>query len=232
MSYRVNCHVADRFSAPPGSSLYHGVAAVHGASYHSQRLNLESALDAGLMDEAADGSILQLANVYPLWHDAPQARFFYAKHTKKRFRVTLPTVPIPPTARFRAFRIRDFAFDERSGFVVLSHAGAAASETGQEIRIFVRHPSLLAEGGVAAFRVEVEPKGIAARTAGPAIGSAGYGLSLIRSGSDWRLFSLKNADGKLAPDSLHVVFGEKANEPIVWVSPGPVAIHDSAGVGR
>ena len=184
------------------------------------------------MDEVPDGSILQLANVYPLWHDALQARFFYAKHTKKRFRVTLPTVPIPPTARFRAFRIRDFAFDERSGFVVLSPAGAAVPDTDQEIRIFIRHPNLPTASAVAAFRVVLESEGIIARPKGPAIASAGCELSLIRSGRDWRIFSLPNNNGRLDPDSLRVVFGEKVTEPSASVLLGPIAIHNSRSVGR
>ena len=87
VTYRANLEVAACFSAPVGSPYYNGIAAMNGASNHRQRLNLEAALDAGVLDLVPAGSTLELVNIYPFWHDTNFARYFYAKHTGRLYHI-------------------------------------------------------------------------------------------------------------------------------------------------
>jgi hypothetical protein len=202
LTYRANSEVADCFSAPRGSPRFCAPAAMYSSADHVQRLNLEAALDAGLMDAVADGATVQLANVYSLWHDTQFGLFFYAKHTRKRFSIVGPTAAIPPARGSSAYRLRDVASDARTGFVILSRLGTGP---GPAARLFVRHPALARAGVVPALLDDAGPPA----SARPAIVPLGPGATLIRSGPDWRLFELSapatGGQHQPAPDTLRVV---------------------------
>jgi len=231
LTYRANTMAADCFSAAPGSPHFCVMAVIHSSAYHAQRLNLESALDAGLMDDVPDGSMLELANTYPLWHDSGHGKFFYAKHTRKSFALAMPTALDHPIDRSSAYRVRDFALGPQSGFVVLSRIGVDETTTGEETRLFVRHPGLHQTELVPAFLVEADPARTAVSPEGPTIVPMSRAVSLVRSGRDWRLFSMQVTDPRLSPDSLRVVFvpasslgpnQSAASEPIAVNEPGTV----------
>jgi hypothetical protein len=191
LTFRANVEVARCFNAPPGSGRFREFAGSHGASWHLPRINLEAALDAGLMDEVPARSTVQLANSYPYWHDAAWAPFFYAKHTNKALTLTLTTAT--PTSVW-TFKVRDLFEDRRTGFVVLSEVVADGSmSAGRALRLFVRCPGLGRDGA---------PLGIS--TAGPETLPLGH-LPLLRSGRDWALYSLEPLGSKVNPDSLRVV---------------------------
>ncbi|HKI16658.1 MAG TPA: hypothetical protein VKA15_02205 [Isosphaeraceae bacterium] len=203
LTYRANCEVATCLSAPPGDRPYSRFVAMFGASYQEQRLNLESALDAGLMDDVPGGSTLHVANVYPLWHDSKHGVFFYAKHTGKSYRIRDRSSEVRSSSR--AYRIRDVSFGRRSGFVVLSPLGTGNSDSGQEIRLYVRHPGLLSTAMSAGFCVEGDAAAVPRHSTAANNVPPSPELSLIRGGRDWGLFSLRTAVDAIAADSLRPV---------------------------
>ena len=192
-TYRANLEVATRFSAPPGSPHFNEFAAMNGASFHRQRLNIERALAAGLMDDVPDGSVLELAHSYLHWHDARNAEFFYAKHTGKRYRIVgakgKPTVPA------QTFRVRDASMSERAGFVVLSRAEQGNPRGDEVARLFVRGPGVNGTG---------EPPGFFLSKAGSPVPA--QAISLIRGGHDWGLFSLRGASDRIAVETIRPIF--------------------------
>ena len=204
MTYRANLEVATCFSAPPGSPNYNSNAALHGASYQRQRLNLESALDAGLMDDVPSGSTLLLANVYPLWHDSTHGVFFYAKHTRKFFVIEGQPRTVPSSST--TYRIRDVCLGPRSGFVVLSHVGTDNSGTHREILVYVRRPGLGNTAESTGFIVEGEQSAIPGRSSATGSVVARSEMSLVRAGRDWGLFSLRNTSDRIVADRVRPVF--------------------------
>ena len=202
VSYRANVEVAASFSAPAGSPFYNGIAAMHGASNHQQRLNLEAALEAGLLDEVPVASTLELANVYPHWHDARFAMYFYAKHTGKSYHLTSD----PPNVRSHAstYRIRDVALDEQSGFVIVSPVGTFKDSFDTGIRIFVRRRKLRSNPSSVGFVLENDD-------ATTQFLHAGTKLAVIREGRDWGLFSLIGANAPKSADHVRVAFDTRRN---------------------
>ena len=203
-THRANREVAASFSASPGDPRYREIAGMHGASWHAPRVNVESALEAGLMDDVPGKSLLRLANNYPYWNDFAYGTFFYAKHTGKTFFLLPPT--LPPAPDLAVYRVRDLFVDARSGFVVLSETPPSmtpGSERG--LRLFVRHPDL----GVSGMDLGITAKGGAVLAIGD--------LPVLRSGRGWALYSLAPTGDRLDPDSLRVV---NASTGLAWVGYG------------
>ena len=98
LTYRTNQDVAAKINATPGSEDHRLIAGLHGASWHSYRLNVEAALRSGLMDEVPGRAVLQMVNVYPYWHDATFGKYFYATQTGKVIE-TMPTADPSSGAR-------------------------------------------------------------------------------------------------------------------------------------
>ena len=117
LTYRANVEVAACFNASPGTARFREFAGSHGAAWHLPRLNMEAALNSGLMDDVPATSTVQVFQEYPYWHNAQYGSFFYAKHANKRLIVAspAPTLPASPT-----YQVRDLFQGASTGFVVLS----------------------------------------------------------------------------------------------------------------
>jgi hypothetical protein len=140
ITYRANREVVRCFNATPGSKLYRDNVRQAGGGRDSQRLLLEAALGAGLMDEVPDRSTVPIAREYPFWYDATYSRFFFAAHAGKPLETVPPTVgPGRPGAQ--TYRGRDVLVGREAGYVILSRVGNGddARERGVPI---VRTPPL------------------------------------------------------------------------------------------
>jgi hypothetical protein len=223
VTYRANLEVATRFSAPPGSRHFNEFAAMNGASYHRQRLNLEAALDAGLLDDAPAGSTLDLANLYPFWYEGQFAEYFYAKHTGKFFHIKGRPGTVLKNAR--TYRIRDVSLGERSGFVVVSRIGIESSGAGHEIRMYVRRPGLKSTVSSPGFFVADSGSAVPPYSSSTDDALPGTELSLIRAGLDWGLFSLRTTNDRVVLDSIRPVFDTDAaqgRQPSTAAQPPPM----------
>jgi MFS family permease len=179
LNERANREVAACFSAPVGSPRNRAFAASHGASWHLPRLNIEAALDAGLLEDVPARANLQVTHQYPYWHDPMYGPMFYAKHTGK---------PLTVAAESSApgYRIRDLCVDATTGYVVLSEQGAPGA---RPVRLFVRHPGLTRE----MFQVfDVEHNNRLEH------------LTEIRTGPGWGLYRLEARN----PETIEVVGAE------------------------
>ena len=166
---------------------------MNGASFHRQRVNMELALAAGIMDDVPAGSVLELANSYMHWHDTRYAECFYAKHTDRLYHIAggkgTPTVPA------QIFRIRDVSMSERAGFVILSRVGARIPRGDEVARLYVRGPGVNGSRESPGFFLSEEGAPIPARA-----------ISLIRGGHDWGLFSLRGASDRIAVETIRPIF--------------------------
>jgi hypothetical protein len=233
LTYRANTQAAACFSAPRGSRDFCDMAAIHGAAFHAHRLNLESALAAGLMEGVPDGSALELANLYPGWHDLVHGKFFYAKHTGKSFNVLSRRTEDLSHHQSSNYRVWDFAFGPRSGFVVLSHLSPDKSSIGDQVRLFVRHPGLLYTAAYPGFFLEGGSSESRIHATVTRDARAIPEVTLIRAGHGWGLFSLRTPNHAFDSESLRMLFDaggvdSRGRSAIV----DPLAIRDSSRLTR
>jgi hypothetical protein len=232
-TYRANSRVAEAIVTPPGLPGYNAVAAEVLGCYHHQRLNLEAALKAGLLDDVPDGSIVYLANEYHWWYERHHAPSFFAMHSSK---TRLRAIPVkdtffpdaPPTKESilavpgptRPFLVRDVCLSENAGYVVLSDAPATHGERSLreadegspgELRVFVRHPKLFAYGLTPAliFRGNAVPGEETYSAAGGEDSFVKHvcDMTILKSGPDWVLVSLRSDVGHVDPASLRALIG-------------------------
>ncbi|MBV8270436.1 MAG: hypothetical protein JO252_29260 [Planctomycetaceae bacterium] len=232
LTYRANTVVVDVLEIPRCSPRYNPVVGNMLGCLNPHRWNLETALHAGLLDNVPEHSVVLLSNGYPGWHDEAHSRYFYAMHCGKVLE-TVPMTPVKWLCWFHAkagntpskpatptptYLVRDVCLGKESGYVVLSPEPARDGEgrpqppeprESREIRFFVRHPSLFRVGGDPAVM-------LVGRTVSPTGGAdgslkkfQGSDLSLVRSGRDWALFSLRGAAeaGRIDPNSLTPMIG-------------------------
>jgi hypothetical protein len=236
LTFQANVRVAEAITKPPGSPGFNpGAGAVLGC-YHRQRLNLEAASHAGLLDEVPDRSIVYLANEYHWWYERHHAPSFFAMHASKRLR----TIPLndtfypdaPPTRESllampgptQPFLVRDVALNETAGYVVLSLYPASGGErrssrdesdgSGRGLRLFVRHPKLFADGPIPAVVLVGNRWTSAAQAAGTESAQRfvrrARELTILKRGPDWAVVSLGAEASRIDPDSLSVLFGPVA----------------------
>ncbi len=233
LTYRVNGEVALSFSAPPASDRYREIAGRHGASWHHHRLNLESALRSGLLEGIPEGSVVQMANLYPYWHDPIYGRFFYATNARKAFAVIPATPPTAASSGVAPFRVRDVPLGPGAGFVVLSQFGGprespAAPDDARGLRLFVRKPDLFREGSVPAFLLVGRPPRSGSGEGSQSLAWLARDLPLIGSGRDWAVYSLRPTS-PVDPDTLRLVFNAAKATPRRRVSRRPeLAIREHA----
>ena len=213
LTYRANIEVATAINAPPGSDRFRQFAAIHGSSWHLQRMNLELALKSGVMDDIPHGSRLQLANFYPFWHDSLYGSFFYTTHARKPLRTDPSQIPSQPAPDAPLFRVREFVRDRKIGVVLVTPAGVALSGSplaspDSQGRIFVHHPGLrptsLALPRLLLVGQTVIRAGFPERTI-PRVLELGRDLSTVRVGPGWGLFTINLRTTGVDPDSLRLV---------------------------
>jgi hypothetical protein len=197
VTFQANRITATTLMAMPGSRDFNpGAAAMDGVWYYP-RLNLQAALHSGLLDPIPDGSRLLLADGLGMPYDGV---FFYAMHASKRLETVAPAsrATLPPTT-MPTFELRDVCVWKNVGYAVLSRP-----DGGPLFRLFVRRPGLFRPGRPPEFLVVGRASGgdAAGRFLKPALA-----LQLLRSGPDWGLFSLDSEVGRVAPESLKVIFG-------------------------
>ncbi|MFO0954339.1 MAG: hypothetical protein U0835_24910 [Isosphaeraceae bacterium] len=149
VTYRANCATAEALASPPGSPTYNPAAYDMGGAWHQNRLNLQAALRAGLMDDVPEHSVLVLANQYRYWYDAELGGLFYATYASKRFNIAKPPAkkagaPGGPRKPAVPYVVRDVCLGEGSGYVVALPASRRRGRPGTAL--FVRHPRLFGEG--------------------------------------------------------------------------------------
>lgn len=194
VTYRANLDVVRCFNAQAESGLYRDVVGQSGGSRDGERLLLESALEAGLMDDVPERSIVQCANVYLFWYDPSFSHFFYAAYSGKSF----ATLPPWAGAGLEGYRVRDVLLGpDSAGYVVLSRGMRSPLAPDDQppsggLRLYVRHP------GLARLPFQVASRGVPTIT--------GRELRAIKSGPDWAIYSLEGLGTPVAPESLQVVF--------------------------
>jgi hypothetical protein len=227
VTYCANCATVRALMSPPGTP-YHNIAAAAAGlgTSHFQRLNLEAALHAGLMENVPADSVVHLENEYTGWHDSPFCLFFYAMHTSKRMAVIPPSAKAPSLPSFEKhksylatipaiskgapFCVRDVCLSRKSGFVVLAQLntepGSGESSTSRDLRLFVRHPRLFGAGSVPRFLLTGDWLPCVRASGCGSYARPGGELPLVRSGPDWGLFSLRAEVDQVDPNSLSVEF--------------------------
>jgi hypothetical protein len=232
LTYRANSVLVDALEKPQRSPGFNPVVGNAGACWNRQRQNLESALRAGLVENIPEHAVVHLANEYPGWYDRAHSRYFFAMYgTKVLETIPLtstwgpgggwfltkggnrPSNPAPATA---LFLVRDVCLGKKAGYVVLSQDGTAdrsrrpqpgeANGSG-EIRLFVRHPKLFHDGPTPAFLLFGEAPASEMGVAGQRIVRRGGELTMVRSGRDWGLFSLRSHEWNVDPKSFTLAFG-------------------------
>jgi hypothetical protein len=229
LTYRANAVLADYLPKAEGSPGYKPAVGFYGGRWHYHRRNLEVALQAGLVEDVPDHSVVHLANEYPHWHDTYHSRYFYAMHSSK----VLQT--IPRASRFKGFNwfvpkdslrvprsgaahyvIRDIPLAEKAGYVVLSReigregeerASPCGAGGGVAVRLFVRHPKLFANGPNPRVVVSGDLVADEADGSGRPFVRTGQELTAIHTGPDWALLSLGPDAAGVDPDSVVVSFG-------------------------
>ena len=213
ITFRANIEVATALNAPPGSPRFRTFVANHGASWHLHRMNLVAALDAGVLDEVPPDSRVQLANLYPYWHDSLYGQFFYTKQTGKRIETFPAELPSRLAPDAPLFRVRDALRDRKTGLVVVTPAAYAPTSPGAAPirghgRVFIRHPSLRPDrGGI--------PPLLLVGQSLPGAGSkdsvvhqvfrVGEELPLLQLGPGWGLCRFDLTSNPVNPDSLRLV---------------------------
>jgi hypothetical protein len=251
LTYQANIRVAKALVIPPGAPDFNPNAGAMLGCYHNHRLNLEAALRAGLVAEVPDRSLVFLANEYHWWYEWEHASQFYAMHSSKKL-TAVPLVntwlgALPPimenllasAGSTRPFLVRDVSLGAKAGYVVLSHYRAESGDepsrphedSGRgELKVFVRHPKLFAYGPTPAlvllgcgFRSPAKAQGLEPV---PEFARWGRDVTILKSGSDWVLISLRSDVGRVDPDSLKVAIGPVPPE---WEDGGSVTADWSDG---
>jgi hypothetical protein len=231
VTYRANATLVDRLETPLESPLINPVVAGFWGCWNEHRRNLESALHAGLLDDVPDHALVYLANEYPAFHDRPHSRYFYAMHSGKVIE-TIPLTarreggcwfprkaslqPRSPATPSPPFLLRDVCLGKTAGYVVLSRLAASGrrapphpgvAQAGREIRLFVRHPKLFEGGPVPALVLSGARPGTATEIGGTPVSRRGRELTMVRSGPDWAILSLRPEAEDVDPSSLTLAFG-------------------------
>jgi hypothetical protein len=212
---RANQEVASCFNASPGTERYREFAGQHGAAWHLPRLNIEAALDAGLMDGVPAYSTVQIAHQYPYWHDPAYGPLFYAKHSKK------PLFVVAESTGFAAnptYQVRDDYQGRATGFVVLSVVSFDGSTLRkQALRLFLRDPQLSPSADFTRISLVQSPSGRVFRP--------GRELPMIRSGRGWASFALDSTADRINPDTLQIV---DASTRLPWIGDQSIAGRERA----
>ncbi len=140
VTYRSNVAFVESLLAPPGSPDFN-VEAYYMGAWHQDRLNLEAAMHAGLLDPVPPHARLLPDHGLGMPFDGV---FFYAMHTGKVLEPIAPErVAISPPAPTSApvFRVREVALSESAGYAILFR-----DDGGPEARVFLRMPGLIANG--------------------------------------------------------------------------------------
>jgi hypothetical protein len=216
VTFQANSLMAISLVAMPGSCEFNPNTAIVGGVWHYPRMNMQVALRSGLLDPVPEGSRLLVANAYGMDYEG---HYFYAMHASKRLETVTPPsrATVPPAAK-PTFELRDAWFWKKVGYAVLSRP-----DGGPPFRLFVRRPGLFRPGRPPEFLVvgRASGGGAADRYLKPA-----PTLRLLRSGPDWGLFSLDSEVGRVAPESLTVIF-----DPTEIVRQIP-AVERSGGLAR
>ena len=175
----------------------------HGSAYHAQRLNMESALDAGLMArcprrvKAGTGEHVSSLARLRSWQDVlRQAHREVLRPGRDEI------CRLRPIDRSGAYRVRDFAFGSRSGFVVLSRISGDEATIGEERDDYcLCDPGLFQTELVPAFLLEADPALAVVDPSGTDDYPHGPRGLADRAGRDWRLYSMQVTSPQLAPDS-------------------------------
>jgi hypothetical protein len=231
VTYRANATLVDRLETPLESPLINRVVADVWGCWNEHRRNLESALHAGLLDDVPDHALVYLANEYPAFHDRPHSRYFYAMHSGKViesipltaqcgegcwFRRKASLQPRSPATPSPPFLLRDVCLGKTAGYVVLSRLAASGpgapphpgiAQAGGEIRLFVRHPKLFEGGPVPALVLSGARAASAMGIGGTPVCRRGRELTMVRSGRDWAILSLRPEAEDVDPSSLTLAFG-------------------------
>ncbi len=216
VTYRANRDTAVSLISPPGSPHFNPLASLYQGQWHYQRLNLELALQSGLMDEVPEHSTLRVSHAYPTWHDGTWGFLFYATHARKVLKVLPPNAPDAGSTPGKTYLEHDVCLGRNAGYVVLSEPGGG--EAG-EFRLFVHHPHLFRGSKVPAFLVVGRSPGAA--ESGSYLKPARE-LRLLRSGPDWAIFSLRDEAGRVDPGSIELVFDPSKATQILASRPAPV----------
>ncbi len=232
LTYRTNTVLVDALEIPQCSPRYNPVVGNMLGCLNPHRWNLETALHAGLLDDVPEHSVVLLSNGYPGWHDEAHSRYFYAMHCGKVLE-TVPLTPVKWLCWFHAkagnkptkpatptptYLVRDVCLGKESGYVVLSSEPVRDGEgrpqppkprESREIRLFVKHPKLFQAGGDPALMLVGRMVSPTAGTEGALKKFKARELTLVRSGRDWALYSLRGATeaGRIDPNSLTPMIG-------------------------
>jgi hypothetical protein len=197
VTYRSNSEVAIRLNAPPGTPYFNPVAAGMAGADHYPRLNIESALRSGLMEEVADGATILLENPYPHWHAEPNSTFFYLMHLGRTTLVTRARSSGAEIPAGGAFVVHDVCLGREAGIVTLWRVGPDGDRIGPA-RLFVRGRPLNLDRdapGSAIVSVTAPSGSIPGMTSDNQV-------SILRSGEGWYLCEV---GGEFDPDSLRLV---------------------------
>jgi hypothetical protein len=195
------------------------------------RANLEDALHKGLLEDVPAHSVVLVAHEYPFWfgRDALWAGLNSCS-TFLMANVPQPLSAIPAAARHPEatpqshYRLQDVSLGKGSGYVILTRHGIDGDRGRlQEIRLYVRHPRLFQRANEPLFVLSESPSGHDSRAVAPFPSRASSGFRLVRSGTDWGIFSLPNVDSNLEPDRLKVVLDPRVISHLVQSEPIPRA---------
>jgi hypothetical protein len=228
LTYRANEEVAISLNAPWGTPDFRERSAWHGGHADQQRRLMESALLSGLMDGVPERSVVLLGSEYPNWQTPLLSMYFYAAYASKVLVTETPSAQDPTSPNHelfkeflgghaikprpgRPYRVREVSLASESGYVVLWQVDRDAPGQGGDaedgdVRLFVRHPRLFQDAESPAFRVVVDPPAGEGKPRAERIERPGKDLTLIRSGRDWGLYSLRAWSGSVDPNALRVDF--------------------------
>ncbi|WP_152052117.1 hypothetical protein [Tautonia marina] len=219
VSYRANADTCVALVSPPGSRHFNETAFRMEGGWHHARVNLETALRAGVLDEVPEYSQLVLTNEYAPWHSTVFSLFFYAMNAEKILAVMPPSFlsgasmttethramlgQHPMNAESR-YRITDASFGPRTGFVLVwpeEEDGAEGRGTGA--RLFVRFPEADREGAEKHFRLvgsfkDPERAGTFSQRL--------HEFPLLETGTGWSMYRFGNELSHIRPETLTLTF--------------------------
>lgn len=202
--------------------------------YHDDRLNVEMALRAGLIDDLPERTLLILDHEYHWWHGPEGSVHFYAQHTGKVLHTVLRS-RLASLPQESAYELKDCCLDEHSGSVLVSKVTPAPAGdprwtdrlTTRDVRVFVRDNSDTnaaapfwlagfydgAEGEPGRFFIPREE------------------LRPVAGGQGWNLYTFQTTGRAVLTDSLEVVRKREPAE-LIWGSGFYPAVHQGGRCWR
>lgn len=230
VTYRANEDVAISLNAPVGHPRFRQRAADLGGAIGSHRQLLTAALSAGLADHVPERSQVLLDEWHHYFQETPiHCLYLYAAHASK---VLIPVVPEAQDQTSEAhrelqefltsrgiavragspYRLREVCHSERSGFVVLWQAESDAPDStpkaDEEIRFFVKTPGLFQDGAASAFCLIGDLEAAMGKAKGFCYRLRGKEVTVIKSGRDWGLFSLRVRNEAINPQTARVMLDQ------------------------